>query len=46
MKIKLISTAKNQFIETSIQTIENTEFLMLRFLYFLNNQEFQKRKEE
>ncbi len=33
MKIKLISTAINQFIETITQTIENTEFLTLRFLH-------------
>ena len=33
MKIKLILTAKNQFIETSTQTIDKTGFLMLRFLH-------------
>lgn len=30
-----VSTAKKQFIETSTQTIDNTKFLMLRFLHFL-----------
>jgi len=34
MKIKLTLTGKNQFIETSTQSVDNTEFLMLRFLHF------------
>ncbi|MBR3281273.1 MAG: PQ-loop repeat-containing protein [Clostridia bacterium] len=32
-------TAKNQFIETSNQTIENTEKLTLRFLHFFRKME-------
>ena len=35
MKIKRILTAKNQFIETSTQTIDNAGFLTLRFLHIL-----------
>ncbi len=34
MKIKQTLTARNQFIEISTQTIENTDFLELRFLHF------------
>ena len=32
-----VLTARNQFIETSTQSVENTEFLILRFLHFLIN---------
>ena len=35
MKIKLISTAKNQFIETFTQSVDNTGFFLMRFLHFL-----------
>ena len=31
--------AKNQFIETSTQTIDNTEFLILRFLHIFRKME-------
>ena len=38
MKMKVflmsVSTAKNQFIETSTQIIDNTEFLKWGFLHF------------
>ena len=37
MKIKLILTAKNQFIETSTQSVDNTKFLILRFLHIKYN---------
>jgi len=34
MKIKQISTAIRGFYEKTTQTIDNTEFLALRFLHF------------
>ena len=39
MKIKQTLTAKNQFIETSTQSVDNTEFLTLRFLHIFINLE-------
>ena len=33
MKIKQTLTAKNQFIETFTQSVENTNFLILKFLH-------------
>ena len=39
MKIKLISTAIREFYEKCTQTIENTDFLMLRFLHVFINLE-------
>ena len=34
MKIKQTLTAKNQFIETSTQSVDNTGFFAMRFLHF------------
>jgi hypothetical protein len=35
MKIKQVSTAIWEFYEKCTQTVENTDFLTLRFLHFL-----------
>ena len=37
MKIKQISTGKSVFFERHTQTIENTDFLTLRFLHIKYN---------